>query len=75
MPLVSDNMLNNASGQIAVIVVIVVLATALAVLSVRHHKLRAKLREYEVTRNGQTYDNPLFSGQHTSAERYGSIDH
>ena len=67
-------MLRTPSGQIAVIVVIVALVTALAGLSVKHHQLRAKLREYEVTRNGQTYDNPLFAGHHTPAERYGAID-
>ena len=34
---------------------------------------RAKLREYEVTQI-QNYDNPMFTGQHTPAERYGSVD-
>ena len=33
---------------------------------------RSKLREYEVTQI-QNYDNPMFTGQHTPAERYGSI--
>ena len=30
------------------------------------------MREYEVTQI-QNYDNPMFTGQHTPAERYGSI--
>ena len=34
---------------------------------------RAKLREYEVTQI-QNYDNPMYTGQHTPAERYGSMD-
>ena len=34
---------------------------------------RAKLREYEVTQIGPNYDNPMFTGQHTPAERYGSV--
>lgn len=69
----NDNMLSNPTSQIVVIVLLVTLATALAALSVKHWQTRAKLREYKVTKNGQTYDNPLFTGQHTSAERYGTI--
>ena len=42
-------------------------------LGYKHVQIRAKLREYKVTQNGQNFDNPLFTGQHTSAERYGSL--
>ena len=63
------------SGEVMIIFLIVALATALALLSVKHHQMREKLREYEVAKNAnqQNYDNPLFTGQHTSAERYGTI--
>ena len=50
-----------------------VLIMSLVGLGYKHVQIRAKLREYKVTQNGQNFDNPLFTGQHTSAERYGSI--
>lgn len=70
-PSVSGTM--NATTEAFVLIVLVAISVALAGLAFKHHQLRAKLREYEVTRDGQTYDNPVFSGQHTSAERYGQI--
>ena len=63
------------SGEVIVIFLLVVLSLSLAVLGYKHYQIHEKLREYEVNqKNGQqNYDNPLFTGQHTSAERYGSI--
>ena len=63
------------SGEVMIIFLVVALSTALALLSLKHHQIREKLREYQVASKTtqQNYDNPLFTGQHTSAERYGSI--
>ena len=63
------------SGEVMIIFLIVALSTALALLSLKHHQIREKLREYQVASKTtqQNYDNPLFTGQHTSAERYGAI--
>ena len=62
------------SGEVMIIFLIVALSTALALLSVKHHQIREKLREYQVAKSTQqNYDNPMFTGQHTSAERYGAI--
>ena len=62
----------SSVSETVIIFLLVILIIALIVLSYKHRVTRAKLREYQVTQNGQNYDNPMFSGQHTSAERYGS---
>ena len=37
-------------------------------------KFRLKLREYDLgTSHVPNYDNPLFTGQHTPADRYGAM--
>ena len=65
-----------SAAQIVLIVLLVAVSIALIVLSVKHHQTQAKLREYRVNRGApQNFDNPLFSGQHTSADRYGSLNH
>jgi hypothetical protein len=54
----------------------VAVSVALVALSVKHWQTQSKLREYRVNRGSpQNFDNPLFTGQHTPADRYGSIQH
>jgi hypothetical protein len=62
----------NASSEAFVNVLLVGTICAIGVLTYKHNQIRSKLREYEVTQI-QNYDNPMFTGQHTPAERYGSI--
>lgn len=62
------------TSQIVLIVLLVVVSASLVGLSLKHYQTQKKLREYRVTRNvGQNFDNPLYSGQHTPADRYGSL--
>ncbi len=64
------------AAQVVLIVLLVAVSVALVGLSYKHHQTQAKLREYRVNRGApQNFDNPLFTGQHTSADRYGSLQH
>lgn len=64
------------ASQIVLIVLLVAVSACLVGLSFKHHQTQKKLREYRVTRNvGQNFDNPLYSGHHTPADRYGSLHH
>ena len=66
----------TSAAQIVLIVLLVCVSAALVGLSVKHWQTQAKLREYRVNRGSpQNFDNPLYTGQHTPVDRYGSLHH